>query len=86
MTASTKLLFAVLFIMVGGVLGFLYCGVSQAEASQGTTIKEYQLGTSHGTLCFEYILVDGHQYLLYHDCDRGGITHSPKCDCFVKEH
>ena len=30
---------------------------------------------------FNYIEVDGHQYLILDSTYRGGITHSPKCHC-----
>ena len=29
----------------------------------------------------DYIMFDGHEYVLWYQGNRGGITHSPKCKC-----
>jgi len=34
---------------------------------------------------FEYVEVDGHEYLLWTGYGRDGITHSPKCKCIQKD-
>ena len=38
-----------------------------------------------GSWDFNYIEVDGHEYLVMHGVHRSGLTHSPKCPCYVKE-
>lgn len=34
---------------------------------------------------FEYVEVDGHEYVLWSRSDDSGITHSPKCKCIRKD-
>lgn len=34
---------------------------------------------------FEYVEVDGHEYVLWSRGNKGGITHSPKCKCIRKD-
>lgn len=34
-----------------------------------------------GTLTFNYVVVDGHEYLVMTGSHRSGLTHSPKCPC-----
>jgi hypothetical protein len=38
-----------------------------------------------GSWDFNYIEVDGHEYLVMHGVHRSGLTHSPKCPCYAKE-
>lgn len=32
----------------------------------------------------DYIMFDGHEYVLWCHGNRGGITHSPKCKCLKR--
>lgn len=34
---------------------------------------------------FEYVEVDGHEYVLWSRSSDSGITHSPKCKCIQKD-
>lgn len=34
---------------------------------------------------FEYVEVDGHEYVLWNRSSDSGITHSPKCKCIQKD-
>lgn len=37
------------------------------------------------TRTFQYVEVDGHEYLIMRGCHISGLTHSPKCPCYAKE-
>ena len=56
---------------------------TQDKQEQKEPLKEYKLGWNKCTLYFNYVIIDEHQYLIYFDGYRGGITHSPKCNCIT---
>lgn len=33
---------------------------------------------------FDYVVFDGHEYVIYNSGYHGGIAHSPKCECREK--
>ena len=51
-----------------------------AERS-GTNEFNVVLCPGNGYWTFQYIMVDGHEYLVMTGCNRTGLTHSPKCPC-----
>ena len=53
---------------------------TQDQCEQEKPLKEYKIGWNK-SLCFSYVIVDGHQYLMYINGHSGGIAHSPKCQC-----
>lgn len=34
---------------------------------------------------FKYVEIDGHEYLIWYNGYRGGMTHSPRCRCIQKD-
>jgi len=65
------------------------CGTKPIELSNG--IFEFKVGEEYTTDVwaqsemsgkFHYIVVDGHEYLVYSAWRMFGLTHSPRCRCF----
>ena len=48
---------------------------------KGTNEFNVFLCPGNGEWTFQYIMVDGHEYLVMTGIHRSGFTHSPKCPC-----
>lgn len=74
-----------LMVAIAGIVfsSYAICKKDKTEQKEQVT-KEYKIGLNKNLLHFRYVIIDEHQYLMYSDGYRGGITHSPKCDCFNK--
>lgn len=86
MNSFAKLLCGTLAIVM--MAGLTACNdkVPVVVTSDGTAIKNYHIGNNGlSEPTFNYVQVDGHQYLMYFNANNGGITHSPKCDYLKKE-
>ena len=80
-------------ILVGIVASCLLltgCAESQTD-ERGRLIAG---GNEKGKFCFythdiliiaQYIVIDGHEYLICSGDRKFGITHSPKCDCHSRK-
>lgn len=72
--------------MVLAILAGCHIGPDKPEVDDNGR-KVYPLGKemydpdSSAGLAFEYIMVDGHEYLVASGFRRYGLTHSPKCLC-----
>ena len=75
----------VLLWFIAGVCEIRIWKVSETQdkQEQKEPLKEYKLGWNKNLLNFRYVIIDEHQYLIYSDGYRGGITHSPKCNCIT---
>ena len=73
--------------MVLAILAGCCCGHDKPEVDDlGRKVypigeRRYDSDTNAG-LAFEYIMVDGHEYLAAKGFRRYGLTHSPKCPCY----
>ena len=76
-----------------GLLCFLVgCSESPVDESgrhiakrRGTNEFNLVLCPGNGEWTFQYIMVDGHEYLVMTGFRRTGLTHSPKCPCLNRK-
>ena len=87
MTSTKAILTFFGTVLVVSFLGAMVLDKCINRSSQESPpIKEKKIGTNKiFAFGYEYVMIDGHQYLMYLDGYRGGITHSPKCDCLKKQ-
>ncbi len=80
-------------ITIGLLLCFLIgCSESPVDKDgrriaerRGTNEFNVVLYSGRGEWTFQYIMVDGHEYLIMIGFQRSGLTHSPKCPCLMNK-
>ncbi len=89
MSSVSDWLFAIVClgcIVFAGLQAGCHIGPDKPEVDDNGR-KVYPLGEAvydtdtHADLTFEYIMVDGHEYLAARGFRRYGLAHSPKCPC-----
>lgn len=71
-------------VLLLAIMAAIFCSADWSRRYQKihdkrTVVRSFSDGR------FEYVEIDGHEYLLWNDASRGGITHSPKCKCIQKD-
>ena len=62
-------------------LALLCCGCEKNSGVREDGTEIYKTDKVYRSHTFNYIEVDGHEYLVWGSCHQGGITHSPRCWC-----
>lgn len=78
---------ALIIIGLCGIFGTSGCDQPNTQDEAKPAESRELRGHEH----MEYVKFDGHEYVMYNylsrgsNCAIGGIAHSPKCSCMVKE-
>lgn len=77
-----------IWVLVVASLAAVVCAIAcpTRETRQYEKIREKQtVAYSFSDGKFKYVEIDGHEYLIWYNGYRGGMTHSPKCKCIQKD-